>query len=131
MPANINAIFPLTPNWGVAAISAANANRVVTGVAGLTLLMTAGANGTRVDSITMIATATTTAGMIRVWKYGGSGNAALVLEQLVAAIVPSATVAAWSAEALPPNWTLAAGESLYVSTNNAEAFNIHARGGDY
>jgi hypothetical protein len=131
MPANTLPIYPVTPNWGVAVLSTGLTTRTVVGVAGLTLLLAAGGNGTRVDSITMVATGTTTAGMIRLWKYGGSGNAALISETTVAAIVPSASVASWASEQLPINFTLEAGESLYASTHNSEGFNVHARGGDY
>lgn len=131
MAANINAIYPKTPNWGVAVIGTGLTGRTVVGVAGLTLLMTAGAAGTRLDSITMLATGTTTAGVIRLWEYTGSGNAVLISETLVSAITPSASVAVWSNEQLPPNYTLPAGCFLYASTHNSEAFAVHARGGDY
>ena len=131
MTANINAIYPKTPNVGVAVLGTGNTNRTVTGVTGLTLLMTAGANGTRVDSITLAATGTTTAGVIRLWYYTGSGNATLWEEDLVSAITPSASVAVFSKEVLPVNWSLPAGSFLYASTHNSEAFAITARGGDY
>lgn len=131
MPANVNAIFPVTPNWGVAVLSTGLTTRTVVGITGLTLLLAAGPYGTRVDSITMVATGTTTTGVIRLWKYLGSGNAALISETLVPAVVPSTSQAVWSAEQAPVNFALEAGESLYASTHNSEGFNIHARGGDY
>ncbi len=131
MTANVQPIYPLTQNWGVAVIGTGLTGRTVSGVTGLTLLLTAGANGTRVDSLTMVATGTTTAGIIRIWKYTGSGNAVLISETLVLAVVPSASIAVWSSEQIPLNWNLKTGETLYASTHNSEAFAVHARGGDY
>ena len=47
-----------------------------TGTTGLTSLFVAGANGSRVDRIRVKSTGTTTtAGMVRIWIYSGSGNA--------------------------------------------------------
>ena len=128
---NTQPIYPLTPNIGVAVIGTANTNRTVSGVTGLTLLFTAGAQGSRVDSITAIATGTTTAGVLRLWYYIGSGNATLWEEDLVAATTPSSTVASFLKEWLPVNWGIPPGSFLYVSTHNSEAFNVVARGGDY
>lgn len=131
MAASINAIYPKKPNIGVAVISAANTNRVVTGITGLTLLFTAGADGSRLDSITMIATGTTTLGALRFWYYIGTGNAALWEEDVVNAVTPAAGTAPFSKDVMPINWNLPAGSFIYVSTNNAEAFSVLARGGDY
>jgi hypothetical protein len=131
MAASINAIYPKKPNVGVAVISAANTNRVVTGITGLTLLFTAGSDGSRLDSITAIATGATTQGALRFWYYIGTGNAVMWEEDLVTAITPGAGVAPFLKELLPVNWGIPAGSFIYVSTNNAEAFSVIARGGDY
>ena len=128
---NFKPIFPLTPKIGKANISVANTNRVVTGVAGLTQVLEAGTDGTRLDRAKIQATATTTAGVVRLWIYSGSGNADLYDEILVTAATPSVTVEAFNtvidfnAEFLP------AGYSLYASTHNSEAFNVIVFGGDY
>ena len=131
MSANTVPIFPLTPNWQSTPISSAITTRTVSGVTGLVNVFTAGASGSRIDSITMLATGTTTAGVIRLWKYDGTGNATLLAETLVTAITPSTSIAVWSAEQLPVNFVLKTGQSLYASPHNAEAFVIHVRGGDY
>lgn len=131
MAANINAIYPKTPNVGVAVIGTGVTGRTVSGVTGLTLLFTGGTNGSRVDSITIAATAATTVGVIRLWYYVGSGNATLWDEELVTAITPSTTVQAYLKELGPMNWNIPTGSFLYVSTHNSEAFNVIARGGDY
>lgn len=131
MAANVQPIYPKINNWGSAVLATGVTTRTVAGVTGLTLLMTAGAAGTRMDSITMVATGTTTAGVIRLWVYTGSGNALLISETLVAAITPSTVLQSWFSEQLPPNWSLPIGSFLYASSHNSEGFNIHARGGDY
>jgi len=131
MAANTIPIFPLTPRITATAISTAVTTRTLTGVGSAVLAYTAGSNGTRVDSITICATATTTVGVIRFWYYIGSGNALLWQEVLVTALTPSTTVAVFMYEFNPSNWILPTGSTLYVSPHNAEAFNIIVRGGDY
>lgn len=128
---NFKPIFPLTPKIGKANISVANANRVVTGITGLTQVLVAGADGTRLDRAKIQATGSTTAGVIRFWLYSGSGNADLYDEVLVTATTPSTTVEAFSATIDFNAEFLAAGYSLYVSTHNSEAFNVIVFGGDY
>ena len=131
MAANQLPIFPKTLAVGIANISAANANRTVTGVTGLVSVLAAGAEGSRLDRITIQATATTTAGMIRLWLYSGSGDAQLWKEVPVTAATPSATVQAFSYELDLSRELLPVGYSLYASTNNADAFNVIAFGGAY
>ena len=117
-----NAQFVATPKNGVAQVSTANTARDGTGT--LATVYTAGANGSRIDSLVVQATATTTAGMIRLFISDGSNNR-LVKELPVVAVTPSGTIPAWNAEVrfdgglvLQATWTLQA------STNNAETFNI-------
>lgn len=131
MPANTAPIFPLTPVIGVANISTANTNRTVTGTTGLTSVRAGGTNGTRVDQISIQATATTTAGMIRLWLYSGSGNAQLYHEEIVSAITPSATLAAYNTDLFYTTLVIPSGWTLYASTEKAEAFNVILYGGDY
>ena len=124
-------IYPKTPATGFGLLSAAVTTRTVTGVTGLTQVLAAGADGTRVDSIQIQATATTTAGMVRLWIYSGSGDAQLFDEVPISAVTPSGTVAAFSLTRLYSTLVLPAGYSLYASTNNAEAFTVRAFGGNY
>ena len=131
MPANITPIFTLSPKIGQVAIATANANRDGTGTVGTVL--TAGSNGTRVNRITIKASVTTTAGMIRLFIYNGS-TYFLLREIAVAAITVSATVSAFEyiLELLGERaLILPTGYSLRASTEKAENFNIHAEGGDY
>lgn len=131
MPANTAPIFPLTPIIGIANISSAVTTRTVTGVTGLTSVKAGGTNGTRVDQISIQATATTTAGIVRLWLYSGSGNAQLFQETLITAITPSATLAAFSTSITYSTLLIPNGWTLYASTEKAEAFNVILYGGDY
>lgn len=131
MPANTAPIFPVTPVIGVANISTANTARTATGVTNLTLVRAGGTNGTRIDQVSIQATASTTAGMVRLWLYSGTGNAQLFHEELVSAITPSASVAAYTTDITFSNLVIPSGWSLYASTEKSEAFVVMAFGGDY
>ena len=134
MPANTTPIFTLTPIIGMAEIS--TANTALDGSGTLGTVVTGGTNGTRITRITIQATATTTAGVIRLFiaDNAGTPNIRLWREVLVPAITPSTTVLAFistisltgeAAVHLPASYTLRA------STHNAEAFNIFAEGGNF
>lgn len=125
--------YAAVPKVGAVVISTANTNRDGTGTIGTVL--TAGANGSRIDSIDVQATATVTAGMIRLFIHNGT-SAFLFAEVPVSAATPSGTAPAYSAQ-FTPNTTavlpivIPTGYSLRASTNNAESFNIIAFGGDF
>jgi hypothetical protein len=124
-------IYPKTPATSHGLISAAVTGRTVTGTTGLTQVIAAGADGTRIDSVNIQATATTSAGMVRLWLYSGSGDAILFDEIPVGAVTPSGTVAAFSFTRYYQTLVLPTGYSIYASTNNAEAFAVRAFGGNY
>lgn len=137
-----------TPTWSEDFITAsvlintANTNRDGTGSP--TLVYTAraaggttGGKGASIDTLTVWATGTTTAGVIRL--YVDNGTSRLIREILVTAITPSATVKAWTIPvsegadvggrlAFPVR--LAPGDILRVSTHNAEAFVVRVEGGE-
>ena len=125
--------YAAVPKVGAVVISTANTNRNGTGT--IDTVFTAGANGSRIDSIDVQATATVTAGMIRLFIHNGT-SAFLFAEVPVSASTPSGTVPAYSAQ-FTPNTTavlpivIPTGYSLRASTNNAESFNIIAFGGDF
>lgn len=134
MPANTEPIFTLTPIIGKVNISTANTNRDGTGT--ISTVVTGGTNGTRISRITIIATATTTAGMVRLYIGDDAGTPVISLwkEIPIAAATPSASAATFiyiinltseSALIIPASYTLRA------STHNAESFNIIAEGGNY
>jgi len=121
--------FIAEPVVGIAAISTANPNRDGTGTMGT--VATAPPTGMIIDLIRVKASATTTAGMVRLFIHDGS-NARLYDEVAVTAITPSATVKSFEAEVVPATpLILPSGYSLRASTEQAEAFNVYAIGGNY
>jgi len=110
-------------------VTTANTNRDGTGT--IVTVMTAASSGTRIDDIYMVATGTTTAGVIRLFVHDGT-NARLLSETLVTAVTPSTTVPVWSNILLSQAIVLKTGYSLRASTNNTETFNIIVtRAGDF
>jgi len=124
--------FATIPKSAAVTINVANANRTDAGT--IPTILSAGAQGTKIERVRIKATGTTTAGMVRLWKHNGSANF-LLTERKVAAIVPSGSVAAFEDTVdfstpdqllvLPPGW------SLRASTHNAESFVITAEAADY
>ena len=110
-------------------LSVANTGRDGTGT--VVTVFSAGTNGSIVESITVQATATTTAGMVRVFVHDGT-NFRLYDEIAVTAATPSATVKAFRAQNTYTNRPikLPNGYSLRFSTEKAEAFNVVVEGGD-
>lgn len=144
MPANNLPIVRATVKNGRATLSSATTGRTVTGVTGLTLLYTAGANGSLIDSIKYMAngaiSTANSANVLRLWHYTGSGNAMLIDEiAITGSTTPSAT--AVGANGLnnyssPINQlVLGVGETLYCSLHTyagaQDGYNVLAIGGDY
>lgn len=131
MTANKHPIHINVPIVATVQIATANTNRDGTGTLGTVLT---GANdGTRIEKITIKATGTTTAGMVRLF-IDNLTNVRMYKEISVTAITPSGTVEAFSAvlelfgdDALD----LPSGYILKAGTHNAETFNIVAEGGNY
>jgi len=128
MPAGTTPIFSLTPKGSIVNFATANTARDGTGT--IASLHIAGANGARIDKITVQAAVTTTAGVIRLFRRVSAGTYRLYREILVPAVVPSTTVEAWSYR-FTDTIILSATDELGISTNNAESFNAIAEGGDY
>lgn len=121
--------YASTVQNGQGQISVANTNRNGSGT--LVTIFTGAASGSRVDDIYIVATGTTTAGVVRLFISDGS-NVRLWQEILVSAITPSTTVAVWSYTLLNQALLLESGWSLQAATNNAETFNvIVTRAGDF
>ena len=123
-----------TPKLGVAQVSTANTNLDGTGTLGT--IFTAGSSGSRIDSIAIKATGTTTAGMVRLFIHDGT-NARLLSEVPVLAITPSATLPAFEVLLTGDTYSqlfpiiLPNTYSLRASTHAAETFNVIASGGDF
>lgn len=121
--------YATTPANAAVTISVANPNRDGTGT--IVSVETAGASGSRIDDLTITATGTTTAGMIRLFLHDGT-NARLWREVPVQAVTPSGTVQAWTAMLTNLALVLQSGWSLRASTHNAESFNVLVtRSGDF
>lgn len=123
--------FTAVPRIAVVTITTANTNRDGTGTIGTVL--TAGSNGTRINKIRIKAVNTVTVGMIRLFIHDGS-NYKLYREVEVPSLTPSSSIASFSSEILFTDSDapiLPSGYSLRASTDQAEAFNVFAEGGDY
>lgn len=120
--------YASTINSAHAQVSTANTLRDGTGT--IATVISAGASGTRIDDIAIVATGTTTVGVIRLFLHDGT-NARLWREILVTAITPSTAQAVWSQYLYDLGLTLKTGWSLRASTHNAETFNVEVtRAGD-
>lgn len=121
--------YAATARTATTSVSTANTNRNGTGT--IATVFTAGSSGSRIDDIYIVATGTTTAGVVRLFINDGT-TSWLWQEILVTAITPSTTVQVFSYSLLNQALILANGFSLRASTNNAETFNIIvARAGDF
>ena len=125
-----NPAFATTPRLGVVQISTANTNRDGTGTIGS--VITGVAAGTRIQRVRIVATGTTTAGVIRLFVDNGT-NVRLLRETLVTAITPSASIAVFQTEIEFENGLMLPSASyiLKASTHNAETFNVFALGADF
>lgn len=121
--------YASTVNTSMAVISSSNTNRDGTGT--IVDVLTAPTNGTRIDDISIVATGTTTAGVVRLFISDGT-NTRLWKELLVSAVTPSTTVPVWSMTLSNQALLLESGWKLRASTHNAETFNvIVTRAGDF
>lgn len=126
--------YAAIPKLGFARISTANTNLDGTGTLG-NVLTPGGTKGARLRGVSIVAIGVTTDGMVRLFLHDGT-NARLWKEVKVAAITPSATVAAFSAylnEYTHPELfplVLPVGYSLRASTHKAESFDVIAEGPD-
>jgi hypothetical protein len=118
--------YVVTPKNGTfAQLSTANTGRDGTGT--LATVFTAASDNacSRVDRISIHATGTTTAGMVRLFITNSGGTSTRLIQEIyVSPNTPSSTVPAWSTEVnFDGGLILENGASLKASTNNAETFN--------
>ena len=107
------------------------ANTNLDGTGTLVSLVTGGLNGTLVTHVIIRYIVTTTVGMVRFF-YDDLTNKRLIHEVSVSAIVPAADVPAFSAEWVPTgDLIIPSGKILKASTENGEAVNLFAIGGEY
>lgn len=91
MPANTKPLFPLTPVIGWARLTSANTATDGTGT--VSTLVTAGANGQRVDTLICRAGGTNIASVLRIFINNGSTNATAANNTLYKEIALPATTA--------------------------------------
>lgn len=106
-------------------ISTANTNRDGTGTLGT--ITTGTSSGVVIEQVTVIATGTTTAGVLRFFLSADGGTTKrLIHEELVVAQTPGSTALAFTVDvdALAGLVLLTTNTILYASTNNAETFNV-------
>lgn len=121
--------FATSPRNAAATLLVANAGRDGTGT--VVTLFTASTNGARIDEISVKATVTTTAGMVRFWLHDGT-NYFFWKELAVPAIVPSATVASFEATLGGLALILENGWSIRCAAEKAERFDVTiSRGGEF
>lgn len=116
--------FGQTPITSTAQLSVANPNRDGTGV--MYDVVSAGANGSRIDTIMLKAVGATTAGMIRFYlATPDNATQRLIFEVPVSAITPSATAATFE-QLYQVNGGLAVptGYKLRASTEKSETLNV-------
>ena len=114
----------------MSSISTANTNRDGTGT--ITSVATGVAAGTKVFEVVVQATATTTAGMVRLFLSTDSGSTWKLFDEVaIAAATPSATVKGQRVSTTYANLILANSSTVIgASTHNAEAFNVVVLAGD-
>lgn len=126
--------FAASPRVSSAVVSVANPNRNGSGT--IADVLTAGASGSRIDTVCIKATSTSTAGMIRLFINNNS-TSVLIAEIPVTAITPSATTPSYQAvvsgvsnpDLFP--LVLPTGYKLQAATEKAESFNVIAIGGNF
>ncbi|MFA7243643.1 MAG: hypothetical protein WC091_26345 [Sulfuricellaceae bacterium] len=120
--------YAATPNCAIANITTANTARDGTGT--VSPVFTAGAAGAMVSRLSIVARASTSAGIIRFFIHNGA-TAFLWKEVAVSAVTPSGTAVAFtSVTDIDPPLYLPTGYSVRAATNNAESFNIVVEGGN-
>jgi hypothetical protein len=137
MAANNIPIFPLSPQIGFGSAALQTANTAKDGTGTVTTIMTAGANGSRVDYVRVRATGTNTATVFRLFINNGGSNAVaanniLFTEATIAATTLS-EVAALAETTIQLDLALPAGYKLTCTngTTVAATLVVSAVYGDY
>jgi len=137
-----SAQYSVAPTVEISQVSTANANRDGSGTTVAVATGPSTAQGTgvgkRIASIMIVATGTTTAGMIRFFSsIDGGTTKRLIAEIPIPAITASATVAAYQTTVPQLVGLVLQGQVssasciLYAATEKAETFNIHVFASTY
>lgn len=132
MAAATTPIFVETPKTWCGLAATANTGRDGSGT--LATIVTGVADGSVIELVRVQANGTTTAGVCRLFlSLDGGTTKRLIKELLIAAVTPSATVEAASAEWAPtvPLVLPDTNAILYATTETGDDFVVTAHGGDY
>lgn len=127
-----DANFAATPGSFGVELTTANTSRAPTASpTGISPIYTTGANGSRIDDITIQANVTTTIGMIRFWLFDGTTHFCFK-EVLIPAVTVSATIPAFNMVLTNLAWIVKAGHTIKASNNNAQSISVIVnRAGDF
>ena len=120
--------YAATAKIGTASIGTAETSR--TAPTNVGTVWAAGSSGGRIDSVTITAAGTTTAGTVRLFIYTGAVYR-LLKEIAVSPVTPSGTVQVWSTTVtFDGGIPMQNGYDLRAATHNAETFHVIAFGAD-
>jgi hypothetical protein len=149
MPANTTPVFVLTPNRGTdgsgnygTRLTTANTTRDLSTTTNGGLILSAGANGTRVESITFTHNAASqtqasiaAVGRIFICTSAAAANPRILSEIALAAVTPSATaVGQTQTITFSPPLFVPSGAHLWATisaTQTSGAYDVTVQGGDY
>lgn len=118
--------FAATPRSSSGNLSAAG---TLSGLTNSVDIFAAGSSGSRIDSVFIKATTTTTAGQVRLIIHNGS-TAYAIREVSVTAITPSGATSSFEAQ-VALGIVIPTGYKLQANTLVGEAFTVTAFGGDF
>ena len=122
--------FAATPRHSAASVSA-TADTSRTSITTSVTVFTAGASGSKIESIVFEGTGSTLAGVVVLWLYDGSTNHPFY-EEAVTVVSASTTAAAYRTERSFDNLFLPAGYSIKATSQVAnQLIKVHAFGGDF
>jgi hypothetical protein len=124
---NINERVKYTANTGLALIDTANPN--LDGTGATVQLITAAAFGTQIKSVTIKAITETSQGIVRFFVFNGASY--YLIDEIK--IPPTKKSDTWAAFEISYDleYSLIAGYSIYVSTQNSDSFIISAAALDW
>ena len=133
MAANTSPVFPLTPIVGIGSLQSATAitaRTPITGTTGLVQLTATSTNGTRIDQITVKASATSVANNVFIWVYNGTTSYLFDEFDITAITAANTTDSAvltktYTFLTLPPTY------QLYISQTVQSNLVVFAFGGQY
>jgi hypothetical protein len=138
MAQNTSPIFPFNPR--VSWVTQSVANTALDGTGNVGNVFTAQSSGSRIDYLSMAATGSAPATVLRVWLNNGgvnstAANNSLYTEYALPTTAASATAPAGPTITLPMNLSLPSGSRINLTLGTAvtpsAAWHITAFGGDY